>query len=289
MECEEVQANEVDDCIPAAVTFRQKLGTRFVAVIALFGPAAAVFLTPYLSSRHQLIQAVTETQPTIGYAKETAKSAPEPTPAPTAPITVDMIAAPPRSFTDQPAALQLTTKPTGATFAVYAGIIADKTAPTYPAPLRSGTAPGMVDELRGGNYTIFFHKEGWPDSRTEVELQANQVLPVAYAFPHGELTITSDPSGAEILLGTVSLGFTSLTVDLPAGQLELTARLKNFPDRKQTLTVSDNSTPTIDFQMRARRRAARARPAPTPSLIDKVGGSLKHLFGGNPTPPPRKR
>ena len=284
---EEVEANEVDDSIPIPLTFWQKLGQRFVEGIALFGPAAAIFLTQYLCSRHGLIQAVTETQPPTGYAIETVKSAPKPTPAPTAPITVDMIAGRPRSVTDQPATLQLTTKPTGATFAVYRGIIADKAPPTSPTPLRSGSSPGTINELGGGNYTIFFHKDGWPDSRTEVELQAGQVLPVAYAFPHGELTITSDPSGAEILLGTVSLGFTPLKVDLPSGQLELTARLKNFPDRKQTLTVSDNSTSTIDFQMRARRHAARVKP--TPSLMDRVGGSLKHLFGGNSTPPPQRK
>jgi hypothetical protein len=289
MRGEEVEANEVDDSIPIPLTFWQKLGQRFVAGIALFGPAATIFLIQYLCTRHGLIQAVTETQPPTGYAIETAKSAPEATPAPTAPITVDMIAAPPRSVTDQPASLQLTTRPTGATFAVYAGIIADRASPTSPTPLRSGTSPGTVDELRGGNYTIFFHKDGWPDNCTEVELQAGQILPVAYAFPHSELTITSDPSGAEILLGTVSLGFTPLKVDLPPGQLELTARLKNFPDRKQTLTVSDNSTTTIDFQMRARRRTARVKPKSTPSLMDRVGGSLKHLFGGNSTPAPRRK
>jgi len=200
MEYEDAEADEVDDCIPIPLTFWQKLGLRLVAVIALFGPAVAVFLTQNLSSRHELIQAVKEQPLPTGYAIETAKSTPEPRPAPTAPITVDMIAAPPRSVIDQPASLQLTTNPTGATFAVYAGIIADQTPPASPAPLRSGTSPGTVDELRGGIYTIFFHKDGWPDSRTDVQLQAGQVLPVAYSLPHGELTITSSPSGAEILL-----------------------------------------------------------------------------------------
>ena len=279
----------MDDSIPIPPTFWKKLGQHFVAGIALFGPAAVIFLTQYLCTRHGLIEAVTETQAPTEYAIETGKSALKSTPAPSAPITVDMIAAPPRSVTDQPAALQLTTKPTSATFTVYAGIIPDKTPPTSPAPLCSGTSPETIDDVPGGNYTIFFHKDGWPDSRTEVELQAGQVLPVAFTFPHRELTITSNPSGAEILLGTVSLGFTPLTLDLPSGQLELTARLKNFPDRKQTLTVSDNSSPTVDFQMRARRRAGRVRSTAKPSLMDKVGGSLKHFFGGNPTPAPRRK
>src|SRR5437879_5411787 len=157
------------------------------------------------------------------------------------------------------------------------------------APLRTGIAPGTAEDLRGGNYTIFFHKDGWPDSRTEVQLQAGEVRPVEYAFFHGEVTITSVPNGAEILCGTVSLGFTPLTVSLPAGDQVLTARLKNYPDRTQNVTVNENATPTIEFEMRVRRHTAKAKPTPTPSFLGKVGGSLKHLFGGNSTPPPRRK
>src|SRR5213080_1959501 len=289
MECEEGQPIEgVDGGTPAALSFWQRNGPRMVALLALVGPAAAVFLTQHWHSRSELIQDLKKTQPATGYAIETTKAAPEISPAASTPITVDMIASPPRSVTDQPAALQLTTKPTGATFAVYPGIIADKTAPGS-APLRTGTAPGTAEELHGGNYTIFFHKDGWPDSRTEVQLQAGEVRPVEYAFFHGEVTITSVPNGAEILCGTVSLGFTPLTVTLPAGKQVLTARLKSYPDRTQNVTIDENATSMIEFQMRTRRRIAKSKPTPPPPLIDRVGGSLKHFFRGNPTPPPRRK
>src|SRR5437764_2370777 len=296
MECEEGQPTEgKDGGTPAALSFWQRIGPRMVALIALVGPAAAVFLTQHWHSRHELIQDLKETQPTTGYAIETTKAAPEASPpapemsaAASTPITVDMIASPPRPVTDQPATLQLTTKPAGATFAVYPGIIADKTTPTSAA-LRTGTAPGTAEELHGGNYTIFFHKDGWPDSRTEVQLQAGEVRPVEYAFFHGEVTITSVPNGAEILCGAVSLGFTPLTVALPAGKQVLTAHLKNYPDRTQNVTVDENATSTIEFQMRTRRRTAKSKPTPPPPLIERVGRSLKHFFGGNPTPPPRRK
>ena len=298
MEREEDQPmEEVDSGTPAALSFWQRIGPRVVALFALVGPAAAVFLTQHWHSRSELIQKLKETQPPTGYAIETtatnapsevSRPAAEVSPTAAALITVDMIASPPRSITDQPAALQLTTKPAGATFAVYPGIIADKAAPAS-APLRTGTSPGTAEELRGGNYTIFFHKDGWPDSRTEVQLQAGEVRPVEYGFFHGEVTITSVPNGAEILYGTVSLGFTPLTVALPAGNQVLTARLKNYPDRTQNVTVNENATPTIEFQMRVRRHIAKAKPTPPPSLIEKVGGRLKHLFGANPTPPPHRR
>jgi hypothetical protein len=303
MECEEGQPIEdADRGRSAPLSFWQRIGPRAVALLALVGPAAAVFLSQHWHSRSELIQDLKETQPATGYAIETTKAAtevippavevsppaPEISPAASTPITVDMIASPPRSVTDQPAALQLTTKPAGATFAVYPGIIADKTAPGS-APLRTGTAPGTAEELHGGNYTIFFHKDGWPDSRTEVQLQAGEVRPVEYAFFHGEVTITSVPNGAEILCGTVPLGFTPLTVALLAGKQVLTARLKSYPDRTQNVTIDENATSTIEFQMRAHRRAAKAKPTPPPSLIGKVGDSLKHLFGGSPTPAPHRK
>ena len=296
MECEEGQPLG-DMSTPVAASFWQKLGPRLVALIALVGPAAAVFLTQHWQSRPELIQKLKlkETQEPTGYAIETTKAAPEisrptpeVTPTATAPITVDMIASPPRSVTDQPAALQLTTTPAGATFAVYSGIIADKTAPAS-APLRTGTSPGTAEELRGGNYTIFFHKDGWPDSRTEVQLQAGEVRPVEYAFFHGEVTITSVPNGAEILCGTVSLGFTPLTAALPAGNQVLTAHLQSYPDRTQNVTVDENAPSAIEFQMRPRRRIAKSKPTPPPSLIGRVGNSIKHLFGASPTPPPRRK
>ncbi len=298
MECEDGQPREdVDTGAQAAPPFWQRIGPRAVALLALIGTAAAVFLAQHWHSRSEFRHKLTETQPTTGYAIETTATkaapavnrlVPEVSPTATAPITVDMMASPLRSVTDQPAALQLTTKPAGATFAVYPGTIADDAAPAS-APLRTGTAPGTAEDLRGGDYTIFFHKEGWPDSRTEVQLQAGEVRPVEYAFFHGEVTITSVPNGAEILCGTVSLGFTPLTVALPAGNQVLTARLRNYPDRTQNVAVNENATPTIEFQMRVRRHLGTATPTPPPSCIGKVGDSLKHLFGGSPTSTPHRK
>jgi PEGA domain len=295
MECKEGKPREdVDTSVQADPPFWLRIVLR-TALVGLVGLAAEAFLTQHWRSWSEFRHWLTETQAT-GYAIETTatKAAPpvnhpvtEVSPTATAPITVDKIASPLRSVADQPAVLQLTTIPAGATFAVYPGIIADKAVPAS-APLRTGMAPGTAEDLRGGNYTIFFHKEGWPDSRTEVQLQAGEVRSVDYAFFHGEVTITSVPNGAEILCGTVPLGFTPLTAALPAGNQVLIARLKNYPDRIQNVTVNANATSTIEFQMR--RHIAKAKPTPTPSFLGKVGGSLKHLFGGNSTPPPgRKR
>src|SRR5438477_12375271 len=98
MECEEGQPTEkVDSGTPPASSFWQKIGPRVVALIALVGPAAAVFLTQHWLSRPQLIQKPKDMHPPMGYAIETTKAAPEVSPPTPTPITVDMIASPPRS------------------------------------------------------------------------------------------------------------------------------------------------------------------------------------------------
>lgn len=288
MDCEEGQP--LGDTDNSALSFWQKVGPRVVALVALIGPAIAVFLIQDLPSRRELMQSVRDIEPATptGYAIETTKAAPERTPFPSTAVTSDVTASPPPTITDQPASLRLTTKPAGATFAVYDGIIASKTTAVSP-PVCRGTSPGTVAELHSGNYTIFFHKDGWPDNRTEIEIQAGEARPLEYSFPHGEVTITSVPIGAEILHGGVPLGFTPLTVDLPSGEQTLTAQLKNYRDRTQNVAVDENASLTIAFEMRERRRMAKAKRTPPPSLLEKVGGSLKHLFGPNPTPAARRK
>ena len=128
MECEERQPREdVDTGAQTAPSFWRRIEPRVVTLLALVGTAAAVFLTQHWHSRSEFRRKLTETQPTTGYAIETTATkaapalnrlGPEVSATAAAPITGDMIASPPRAVTDQPAALQLTTKPAGATFAI---------------------------------------------------------------------------------------------------------------------------------------------------------------------------
>lgn len=186
------------------------------------------------------------------------------------------------------ALVQLTTTPAGASYTVYPGVIANKTAPATE-PLRSGSSPASIDDLPPGRYTFFFHNEGYPDDRAEVSVSAGETVPVDYTFPHGTASITSTPDGAEIFLGTQSLGNTPLTVDLPLGKLKLIARLPDVPERSQTVTIGSTTPATIKFEMKA-HHSGRVRATPTPSAFDKLGQSLKHVFGPKkPTPAPRKK
>ena len=240
--------------------------------------------------------------PAMGYATEVPSKASNATEVP-----LQKIAAPPASLTSpkraepskpvvaasptvpsQNGTLQLTTTPAGATFAIYAGVIAGAAAPASE-PLRSGTAPESVSDMPPGRYTVFLHNDGWPDDRTEVSLEPDENLPINYTFPHGTATITSTPDGAEIFLGEHSLGHTPLSVDLPPGKQQLLGRHSDFPDRTQTVAIESNKSSNVAFQFRARSRSSsKAKPKPTPTALDKIGNTLKKVFGSKPSPSPAK-
>jgi serine/threonine protein kinase len=187
----------------------------------------------------------------------------------------------------QNATLQLATTPAGASFAIYPGEVAGKTAPAT-APLRSGTAPESVADLPPGQYTIFFHNQGWPDDRAEIAVQPGETLPVEYTFPHGSVTITSTPDGAEIFAGENSLGHTPMTVDLPLGKQELVARHPDFPKETETVTIESETPAKVVFEFRARSHSSPAKPKEPESAWGKFKSSLKKAFSSKP-PPKEKR
>jgi len=215
---------------------------------------------------------------------EKADPAPEATPV--KPLE-QQIAGPIPTAAVNGATLQLTTTPAGASFAIYPGVIAGKTAPAA-TPFRSGSAPQSVEDIPAGRYTLFFHNEGWPDDRAEISVNSGENVPIDYTFPHGTVVITSTPDGAECFFGTRSLGKTPLTVDLPVGAQKLVARQPGLSDRSETVAISAETPATVAFKMRSSARGSKAKATPTPSALSKVGQTLKHVFGSK-APPPRKK
>lgn len=256
--------------IPKPVLQRYvKLGTLAACVGAL---VAAPFLYRYNSaSQRTAVLSALKKESSAGYALE----------APIRKIAAPEIQKP------QSATLQLATTPAGANFAIYSGPVAGKTAPTTAPPLRSGAAPAAVADLPPGRYTIFLHNQGWTDVRAEIALQPGQTLPVEYTFPHGNVTITSVPDGAEIFAGEISLGHTPLTIDLPLGKQELVARHPDFPRKSETVTIESEAPAKVAFQLRIRTRSSSGKPKTPESAWGKFGNSLKKVFSNKP--PPQKK
>jgi len=257
------------------------------AGVAALIAAAVLTLHPVRFRSPETMELAEATIPD-GYALESPQAhakyllVPEarPTPVPTAlaqpsPPAPDRV---PRKGTLELAA------PAGAGFALYSGVIGGAPAPEIP-PLRTGTVPDSIDELPPGRYTVFFRNDGWPEERMEVSLAEGETLPVNFAFPHGGVNITSTPAGAEIFLGSRSLGRAPLTIDLPVGKHELIGRYPNRPEKKQAVVVENGAGVTIDFQMRAPSHASSKRKPKQPeSPLKKFGNSLKRAFSSEPAP-----
>jgi serine/threonine protein kinase len=276
---------------------------RIASMVA--GGAALVLITFFLShprSKPMPIEVAAKPPRPVGYAIEVRPAA---TPAPAqrekvsieVPTKLAIASAPePVASEEKPpappvtktgsATLQLTTTPTGATFAIYPGVIASKT-PPGATPLRSGTAPDSIEDMPPGRYTIFYHNDGWPDDRAEVTVRAGENLPVDYTFPHGTATITSVPDGAEVFFGERSLGFTPLNADLPLGKVTLNARHSEFPKRTKSITIDGKTDVTVAFQMRSSGHST-PKATPPPSGLDKLGNSLKKIFS-HPSPSPARK
>ena len=258
--------------------------------------APAPHVASHSRTSHTEKQSVLTVPRTLAYATEKSDAVnPAPPPPPSTKIisvgpdtNADGAASAPLPSNGDNATIVLNTNPPGASFAVYAGVVAGKSLPET-APLRSGTAPDSIADLPPGRYTLFFHNDCWPDDRADVSVNGGESVPVDYTFPHGSATITSTPDGAEVFLGTRSLGKTPLTVDLPLGKQKLVAKMSNRPDSSELVTIDSATPATVSFQIRERSHS-RSKPTPTPaSALDKIGQSLKHVFGGKPTPTPHKR
>jgi serine/threonine protein kinase len=297
---------------PFRLTEEKKVPIRLPKInshVVAFGGGILVILLAIFAVQHlhrpptaAVVKDAALSAPAMGYATELPPKA-----VSTSPVPLQKIASPPASLdspkkpepvkpaaaivpidTTQNGTLQLTTTPAGATFAIYGGMVVGSTAPAAP-PLHSGTAPESIADMPPGRYTIFLHNDGWPDDRTEVDLKAGESLPIDYTFPHGTVTITSTPDGAEILWGEQMLGRTPLTVDLPLGKQQLTGRHSDFPERTQTIAIESDEPANIAFQFRARSRSSsKAKPRPTPTALDKIGNTLKKVFGSKPSPSPTK-
>ena len=151
---------------------------RYLKLGALVGGAVALLVAAVLLYRSHspaprtTVPSELKKEAATGYAFETqVKTAP-----------VAKIEEPTRESASAPivgpqnATLQLATTPAGASFAIYPGVVASKTAPAT-APLRSGAAPDLVAGLPPGRYTIFFHNQGWPDDHAEIAVQPGRLFP----------------------------------------------------------------------------------------------------------------
>ncbi|HWQ21144.1 MAG TPA: PEGA domain-containing protein, partial [Clostridia bacterium] len=130
------------------------------------------------------------------------------------------------------------------THAAYALVVTST--PAGATVLLDGTAKGVtpltIVGLKPRNYAVVVSLKGYAAISRTVDLsdptQAAQDFSLVQAF--GKLSITSDPTGAQVFLDGKAYGVTPLKIDpFPVGNYSLTLKLEGSKDVTDVLSVKD--------------------------------------------------
>ena len=111
---------------------------------------------------------------------------------------------------------------------------------------RSGVTPAKLTDLPTGKYEVSARRGDW-ELRDMIEVRRGETARKVFAFLNATLNVTSEPSGADILIDGVPRGKTPLRIDLPARSHEISARLQGWPEEGQTIEAKTQQDNTAHF------------------------------------------
>jgi len=111
---------------------------------------------------------------------------------------------------------------------------------------REGTTPQSIVDLPTGKYSVIAHRGDW-EMRDEVEVQRGEKAGRKFEFVSAVANITSDPTGAEILVDGKSSGRAPLRLELPARSHEVSAHLEGWPNEQQTVGIERGRENPVHF------------------------------------------
>ena len=78
---------------------------------------------------------------------------------------------------------------------------------------RTGQTPASVSDLPVGAYQVTISRPNWPNYVANVNVERNGTANVQSVFNGGGVTVTSTPSGADVLRNNVKVGTTPYTLN----------------------------------------------------------------------------
>jgi hypothetical protein len=136
---------------------------------------------------------------------------------------------------------------------------------------REGTAPVVVAELPTGKYELVAHRGDWTMHET-VEVQRQETARKSFAFVSAMVSLTSEPTGVEILVDNKPQGRTPVQTELRCGAHELLARVDGWPEQHQTLKVGVQRENSAHFVFR--NGSVKITSAPSGATVLQGEGEL---------------
>ncbi|HOP67296.1 MAG TPA: PEGA domain-containing protein [Methanoregulaceae archaeon] len=146
----------------------------------------------------------------------------------------------------------------------------------------------VISNLPAGVYSVKVSKPAYQDAvysvqvrqgqQSQVQASLSPISPTGTPTPtpaqQGSLSVTSNPSGAQVYIDNLFRGYTPSTyADLATGMHTLTLKLSGYEDYSTTFQISQGSTATVQASL---------SPAPTPtkSAPGPLAGLLAILISG---------
>jgi eukaryotic-like serine/threonine-protein kinase len=111
---------------------------------------------------------------------------------------------------------------------------------------REGRTPQSIVDIPTGKYSVVARRGDW-EMRAEIEVQRGATAGKTFAFVVAVVNITSEPTGAEILVDGSSRGKTPLRLELSARSHEFIAHLAGWPNEQQKIDIERQRENAVHF------------------------------------------
>jgi hypothetical protein len=111
---------------------------------------------------------------------------------------------------------------------------------------REGKTPQAIVDLPTGKYSVVAHRGDW-EMRDEVEVERGSKASKTFAFVSAIADVTTEPTGAEILVDGKSSGRSPLRLELPARSHELVAHLDGWPNQQLKIEIERGRENPVHF------------------------------------------
>jgi formylglycine-generating enzyme required for sulfatase activity/serine/threonine protein kinase len=111
---------------------------------------------------------------------------------------------------------------------------------------RDGVTPQRVVDLPTGKYSAIVRRGDWEANDT-IEIQRGATARKSFLFVNAMTNITSEPSGAEIVVDGKPRGRTPLKIELPARAHEVGAHLDGWAEQRQQFVIAPQKENAAHF------------------------------------------
>jgi hypothetical protein len=117
----------------------------------------------------------------------------------------------------------------------------------------SGVTPTNLEGLPTGTYAVLLQRPPWSNYIQTVTVDRTNPAVVAHDFEGGTISVSTEPTGAAILVDGKPMGQSPANINLPTGWHEVRAQYRDWPELKAVdVSLDKDKTNKVDFPLGGR-------------------------------------